>query len=80
MQVNRDRWSGLTFTGSRGAENPYANIRRVSSVHCETKTQIPQHHKSIASDCVTAKHELTYAKTDEAVTLAAKKVRILCED
>ena len=58
----------------------YANPRRVSSVHCETKTQIPQHHKSIASDCVTAKHELTNAKTDEAVTLAAKKVRILCED
>lgn len=21
--VSRDRWSGLTFTGSRGAENPY---------------------------------------------------------
>ena len=61
-------------------QGSYANIRRVSSVHCETKTQIPQHHKSIASDCETAKHELTNAKTDEAVTLAAKKVRILCED
>ena len=61
-------------------QGSYANIRRVSSVHCETKTQIPQHHKSISSDCVKAKHELTDAKTDEATTMAAKKVRILCED
>lgn len=61
-------------------QGSYANIRRVSSVHCETKTQTPQHHKSISSDCEKAKHELTNAETDEAVTVAAKKVRILCED
>jgi outer membrane lipoprotein SlyB len=61
-------------------QGSYSNIRRVSSVHCETKTQIPQHHKSISIDCEKAKHELTNAETDEATTMAAKKVRILCED
>ena len=61
-------------------QGSYANIRRTSSVHCETKTQVPQHHKSISNDCEKAKHELSNAQTDEAVTLAAKKVRILCED
>ena len=61
-------------------QGSYSNIRRYSSVHCETKTQIPQHHKSIAADCVKAKHELTNAETDAAINMAAKKVRILCED
>ena len=61
-------------------QGSYANIRRASSVHCETKTQVPQHHKSISKDCEKAKLELSNAQTDEAVTLAAKKVRILCED
>ncbi len=59
-----------------------ANIRRVSSYHCETKntTSIPEHHKSAASDCDIAKNQLTKAETDVAITNAAKKVRILCED
>lgn len=61
-------------------QGSYANIRRVSSVHCETKTKVPQHHASASNDCEKAKHELSDAKTDDAVTLAAKKVRILCED
>jgi len=61
-------------------QGSYSNIRRISSVHCETKTQTPPHHKSISSDCEKTKHELTNAKTDEAITTAAKKVRILCED
>ena len=61
-------------------QGSYANIRRVSSVHCETRTQVPQHHTSISNDCEKAKHELSNAKTDDAVTLAARKVRILCED
>ena len=61
-------------------QGSYSNIRRISSVHCETKTQTPKHHKSSSSDCQKAKHELTNAGTDEAVTIAAKKVRILCED
>jgi outer membrane lipoprotein SlyB len=61
-------------------QGSYANIRRVSSVHCETKTQVPQHHTSASNDCEKAKHELSGAKTDDAVTLAAKKIRILCED
>jgi hypothetical protein len=58
----------------------YSNIRRISSVHCEVKTQVPQHHKSAASNCEKAKDELSNADTDDAVTLAGKKVRILCED
>ena len=61
-------------------QGSYSNIRRISSVHCETKTQTPQHHQSASSDCVKAKHELSNAETDQAVTIAAKKVRILCED
>jgi len=61
-------------------QGSYSNIRRISSVHCETETQTPQHHKSASSNCDYAKHELTNAATDEAVTMAAKKVRILCED
>lgn len=61
-------------------QGKYSNIRRISSVHCEVKTQVPQHHKSITGDCEKAKHELSNAETDEAVTLAGKKVRILCED
>jgi hypothetical protein len=61
-------------------QGSYANIRRVSSVHCETQTQVPVHHASASKNCETAKNELTSAETDEAITLAAKKVRILCED
>lgn len=59
-----------------------ANIRRVSSYHCETKNtaSIPEHHKAAASNCEIAKNELAKAETDEAITNAAKKVRILCED
>ena len=61
-------------------QGQYANIRRVSSVHCETKTQVPQHHDSAASNCELAKNELTKAETDDATARAAKKVRLLCED
>jgi hypothetical protein len=59
-----------------------ANIRRVSSYHCEVKntTSIPEHHKAAASNCDLAKNELAKAETDDAITNAAKKVRILCED
>jgi outer membrane lipoprotein SlyB len=59
-----------------------ANIRRVSSYHCETKntTFTPEHHTSAASNCQLAKDELNKAETDDAITNAAKKVRILCED
>ncbi len=59
-----------------------ANIRRVSSYHCETKntTSTPEHHATAASNCDLAKNELAKAETDDAITNAAKKVRILCED
>jgi outer membrane lipoprotein SlyB len=61
-------------------QGSHANIRRVSSVHCETETQVPAHHTSASNDCEKAKHELSNAQTDDAVSVAAKKVRILCED
>lgn len=61
-------------------QGDYANIRRVSSVHCEVKTEITVHHASAASDCELAKHELAKADTDDEITMASKKVRILCED
>jgi outer membrane lipoprotein SlyB len=60
----------------------YTNIRRVGSVHCEATVQpnpAPAHHQSVANDCETARAELANAKTDDAVDLAVKKVRGLCE-
>jgi len=58
-----------------------ANIRRVSSFHCETKnTETAEHHQSGADNCQQAKDELNQADTDNAITNAAKKVRVLCED
>lgn len=63
-------------------QGEHANIRRVSSYHCETKTSSssPAHHISAASNCQKSKNELANAQTDDAITNAAKKVRILCED
>jgi hypothetical protein len=63
-------------------QGEHANIRRVSSYHCETKntTSIPEHHTSAASNCDLAKNELVKADTDDEITNAAKKVRVLCED
>ena len=62
---------------------PHANIRRVSTIHCETKKQTaspPPHHQSAADNCLKAKNELASAQTDDEVNNAIKKVRILCED
>ena len=61
----------------------HANIRRVSTFHCETKVKMvspPPHHQSAADNCLKAKNELASAKTDDEVNNAIKKVRILCED
>lgn len=60
-----------------------ANIRRVSTIHCEPDVRpesTPAHHQSAADNCQLAKTELAKAGTDDAVNMAAKKVRILCED
>jgi outer membrane lipoprotein SlyB len=60
-----------------------ANIRRVSTIHCEPDIRPelpPAHHISAANNCQLAKNELAKAETDAAVNTAAKKVRILCED
>lgn len=62
-------------------QGDHANIRRVSSYHCETTSKTPvAHHESAADNCQLAKNELTRADTDQAITNAAKKVRVLCED
>jgi len=61
-------------------QGTHANIRRVSSVHCESKTQVPAHHAASAAECDKVKDELVKADSDEEVANAAKKVRILCED
>lgn len=59
----------------------YANIRRVSSVHCQTNTSSPpEHHIAAASTCTTAKKELAAASTEDEVNIAVKKVKVLCED
>ena len=60
-----------------------ANIRRVSDIHCEHDIRPespPAHHISAADNCQLAKNELAKAETDTSVNMAAKKVRILCED
>ena len=62
-------------------QGEHANIRRVSSYHCETKnTKTAEHHQSAGDNCQQAKNELNKADTDQAITNAAKKVRVLCED
>lgn len=60
----------------------HANIRRVSSIHCEPPvTKVPpQHHRQAADECQIAKKELADAKTEKAANLAVTKVRVLCED
>ena len=59
----------------------HVNIRRVGNVHCEVdyKPKPPAHHQTVANDCQKAKDELANADTDDAVDLAVKKVRVLCE-
>ena len=59
----------------------HANIRRVSSYHCETKNvDTEDHHQAAADSCQLAKTELVKADTDEEIDNASTKVRILCED
>jgi len=62
-------------------QGDHANIRRVSSYHCEIKNTITaEHHQSAADNCQLAKNELNAADTDADITKAAKKVRVLYED
>lgn len=62
-------------------QGDHANIRRVSSYHCETKNEnTAEHHQAAADNCQLAKNELNKADTDKDITNAAKKVRVLCED
>jgi outer membrane lipoprotein SlyB len=63
-------------------QGQYANIRRVSGVHCDGTgpNTPPPHHQKISESCDKAKTELTNANTDDTVEMAMKKVRVLCED
>ena len=49
-------------------------IQRIKLTGCD------EHHQSAADNCQLAKNELTKAETDKAITNAAKKFRVLCED
>jgi outer membrane lipoprotein SlyB len=58
-----------------------ANIRRVSSVHCEMGDAVPTAaHRAEASACDQAKQGLLDAADEEAMELAIRRIRILCED
>ncbi len=58
-----------------------ANIRRVSSVHCEMEDAAPTAaHTAEASACDQAKQGLLDAGDEEAMELAIRRIRILCED
>ena len=63
-----------------------ANIRRVSSVHCESPdSEALNDHvtyaktQSDAAECHAAKNMVLKASSDEEIELAMKKVRVFCE-
>ena len=63
-----------------------ANIRRVSSVHCEHQDHealnepiVHAKRHSEAAECHAAKEMALQATTDEATDIALKKVRVFCE-
>ncbi len=58
-----------------------ANIRRVSNVHCQMQDAVPTAaHTAEASACEQAKQGLLDAADEEAMELAIRRIRILCED
>lgn len=62
-----------------------ANIRRVSSAYCDNANQAavkavaPEARKD-AEECLAAKQQLVNATTAEQADLAARKVKLLCDD
>ena len=57
------------------------NIRRVSDVHCEARDAVPTAaHVAEATACDQAKQGLIEATEEEALELAIRRIRILCED
>ncbi|MGI9201768.1 MAG: hypothetical protein ACR2QL_11955 [Woeseiaceae bacterium] len=63
-----------------------ANIRRVSSVHCEHTAHealaepiVHAKRQSEAAECHAAKEMALQAQTEEATDIALKKVRVFCE-
>ncbi len=63
-----------------------ANIRRVSSVHCEnvnhkafSDPEVHEKRQEDAQECHDAKQMALQATTEEATDIALKKVRVFCE-
>ena len=57
------------------------NIRRVSGAHCEAEAgPATADHRQEASACQQAKDDIGAATDNEALELAIRKARILCED
>ena len=62
-----------------------ANIRRVTATMCEPASQrareaVADELQEEASECLAAKQQLVEANTSDAVDLALRKVKILCDD
>ncbi len=62
-------------------QGDHTNIRRVGATFCDGThdSDPPDHHQQAASECDKAKSELSAADTDDAVDIAVKKVRVLCD-
>ena len=62
-----------------------ANIRRVSSAYCDKANQaavksVAPEAKKDAEECKSAKQQLVDAATPEQADLAARKIKLLCDD
>lgn len=60
-----------------------ANIRRASAHYCDNANQqavqsVEEYYRADAVACEAAKQELVEATTDEAASLAARKIELLC--
>lgn len=60
-----------------------ANIRRASAHYCDNANEqavksVEQHYRADAVACEAAKQELVDATTDEAASLAIRKIELLC--
>jgi outer membrane lipoprotein SlyB len=79
---NQDIRAGDCVTLEQGQ---HANIRRVSSVMCNTPASHPaysaMHNSAVqeSAECQEVKRELLNATTEQATDIAYKKMRALCE-
>ena len=67
------------------ATEKHANLRRVSTVHCDAgsagwqDSHVQANAKKAAADCQQAKRALLSAATDEEVKLAVRRAQALCD-